>query len=473
MITRLRNKFALSHILPILLLMPLLSLYLLYSLEDFFTKNLLQQLDYQARLLTDRVERDPQVLASPDAASAFLGDIAALTDARVLLLANNGTMLGSTRLEDQRRVGTRLEYSYLAQAASGNVTQGIGPGLLDEVAYVVLPVHAGDTVVGLLRVSYSLSDLRAQINQLQILILGGTLFTALLGLVLALALATTITRPLDTLAHSAELIARGNYAVRASVQGRDEVALLAQSFNQMATRLAELERTRRRQLAAITHELARPLTGMRAAIETLYEGAHADQEVRESLLEGVLGELSRMQRLVEALQRLQKRTLRTMTLNSEEVALDRVIRASVGNYEALAARSHITLGLELPPDLPRVRADQDRIIQVLTNLLDNAFKFTPPDGEITVRASQVDSSVAVTVADTGVGITPEEQPNLFQEFFQGGTAHPSEKQGMGLGLMISREIISAHGGTISVASQPGQGSQVTFTLPQVVPLGKL
>lgn len=464
MMHRLRNKFALSHVLPILVLMPLLSLYLLYSLENFFTQNLLQQLNYQARLLNDRLERDPQILARPETAEAFLNDVASFTDARVLLLKTDGTILASTREEDDVRVGTRLEYPYLTQALTGERTQGIGQGLVTEVAYVVLPVHGGETVAGLLRVSYSLSDLRAQITQLQLLVLGGITLTVLLGLALALGLATTITRPLHALTASAQRIAHGDYFVRAPVKGRDEVSSLAMSFNQMAARLEELEQTRQRQLAAIIHEIARPLTGMRAAVETLIEDDITERDDRNGLMEGVLDEVARMQRLVEALQVIQKHTLRPMTLSREVISLDRAIRATAGNYEARAARAQLQFKVEVPRDLPVVDADQDRIIQVLTNLLDNAFKFTPAGGSVTLTAGETSNAVWVSVSDTGIGIASTEQPNLFQEFFQGGTTHPSEKEGMGLGLMLCREIISAHGGTLSVKSELGQGAQFTFTL---------
>lgn len=466
MIYSLRTKLAISHVLPILILMPLLSLYLLYSLENFFTASLLQQLNYQARLLNDRVERDPQVLTSSQAAQIFLAEIASFTDARVLLLTSDGTILASTDPQNNDYIGTRLEYPYLAQAVAGERAQGIGPGLSSEVAYVVLPVRVGEAVAGLVRVSYEVADLRAQVNQLQLLILGGTAITALLGLGLALGLATTITRPLRHLAQRVLQLGQGNYHVRAPVQGRDEIGSLASSFNQMAERLEELEQARQRQLAAITHELARPLTGMRAAVETLREGADADAEVRELLLDGVMDELARMQRLTESLQQAQKRTLRPIELQREWVSLDRVIRATLTNYELLAQQAQITLTSELPTTLPSVYADQDRLIQVLTNLLDNAFKFTPPGGQVTVEASTQADIVSIRVTDTGVGIAGEELPYLFQEFYQGGSTHPPEKRGMGLGLKICKEIIQAHGGTIQVESKVGRGTRVTVTLPR-------
>lgn len=466
MIYSLRNKFAASHTLPILLLMPLLSLYLLFTLEDFFTQNLLQQLTFQANLVRQLIQRDPPAVGSVDDAQNALAELAGLTDARLLILDDKGTILASTRTEDRDRLGTIYDHPSIRQALRGENAQGVGPGFFSDVAYVVLPLRSENAITGALRLSYSVNDLRVEVNQLQLLVVGGVLLTALLALGVGLGLATTITRPLSQLAESARQIARGNYSVRTPAPRRDEIGSLGASFNAMALRLEELEQTRRRQLAAITHELGRPLTGIRAAVETLQDGADAQPDARLFLLSGVVQELGRMQRLVEILQRAQKRTLRPMTLQCETVAPARIIRATVANFQARANQSGITLATELSDDLPHIHADQDRLIQVLTNLLDNALKFTPSGGCVTVSSGAEPEHIWVTVRDTGIGIAPADAPNLFQEFYQGGSINQAERQGMGLGLAISREIIRAHGGTIHVESGPGQGACFTFTLPR-------
>jgi signal transduction histidine kinase len=317
-----------------------------------------------------------------------------------------------------------------------------------------------------LRLSYEVSDLRAQFNQLQWLVLAGAALTVILGLGLGLGLATTITRSLRQLSESVQKIAAGNYRAQVKAQSRDEVGRLAQNFNQMASRLEEAEQARERQLAAIVHELARPLTGMQAAIETLRDGADTEPEMRDVLLDGVEQELARLERLIGTLQGLHKRALRPMRLNRTEISLDRVIRACVANYDPVAAQAGITLTVDVPSTLPRVRADQDRLIQVLTNLLDNAFKYTPRGESISVRAGESKKDVWVCVADTGTGIAPDELPHIFQQFYRGDESRAPEKRGMGLGLAICREIITAHQGQIEAESQTGQGTRFTFTLPR-------
>jgi signal transduction histidine kinase len=154
-------------------------------------------------------------------------------------------------------------------------------------------------------------------------------------------------------------------------------------------------------------------------------------------------------------------------LRQTDISLERVIRASVANFEPIATHQGVTVSIDLPPGLPRIQADEDRLIQVLTNLLDNALKFTSRGGQVTVQAGEQTEAVWVGVADTGVGIAPQELPYIFQQFYRGDESRPPEKRGMGLGLAICREIITAHGGQIWAESEPDRGTCFTFTLPKV------
>ena len=463
----LRTKLTIANILPILLIAPLLSLYLLYSLENLFTQKLLQRLDQQAHLLLIQVEARPKLFADRQVAQRFLADVGQNTDAHVLLLNQAGMIVASTRAQYASRIGTLYTGLAVAEALQGHPVQGTGLGLITEVAYVMLPVQTNGVMRGVLRLSYEVDDLRAQFRQLRWLVLGGVGVTALLGLGLGLALARTITRPLQQLIQRIQAIAMGHYQARLAIQREDEIGLLARSFNQMAEKLEEAEIARQRQLAAIAHELARPLTGMRAAVETLLDEGLADRELQTALLSGVGEELARLERLVRTLQGLDKRVVQPLQLHRGELALAHLIHGCVTNMEPLAARLGIGLVTQLPTNLPNVFADEDRLIQVLTNLLDNALKFTPREGEVIVAAGEDADAIWVRVSDTGSGIAPDELPYLFQQFYRGADSRPPEKRGMGLGLTLCREIITAHGGQITAESTQGQGTRFTFTLPKL------
>lgn len=465
MIRSIQVKLAASHTLPIIALMPLLTLYLLYTLQGVFNASLLRQIKYEAFLLRDLMGVNSAVLDNQDIRQALMTQAAELTGARLLLIAQDGTIIGSSRSEDGARIGTRIDDPVVTQALTGLDVEGVGSSFTNQVAYVVVPLKYNGVTRAALRLSYETSDVSAEFRQLERLVLGGVALTLLLGLGLGLGLAHTITAPLRRLSEVAHKIAHGDYHVRTGVQSKDEIGVLAHSFDQMAERLEEAEHGRERQIATMIHELARPISGMRAAVDTLRDQAEPDVAARQDLLDGVSEELDRLQRLVDMLQHLQKRTLRPMELNRRELALERVLRASINNFQLLAAQRQINLSLLVPLSLPLVCADEDRLIQVITNLLDNSFKYTHAGGSIVVQAGEDGQSAWVSVTDSGIGIAPAELPHVFQEFYRGGPAHISDKRGMGLGLAICRDIITAHGGAITAECPSGGGTRVTFTLP--------
>jgi signal transduction histidine kinase len=462
----LRTKLVIANILPILLMMPLLSLYLLYSLEELFTQKMLQQLTQQAELLNNQVQTTPELMEDAQTAQQFLAGVAPHMDARVMLLSQAGTIVASTRVEDQKLIGMQDSFPMMQQVLQGVPARGTGPGFASEVAYIALPVRNQGVPRGVLRLSYAMDDVRTEFAELRHLVLGGVGLTALLALGIGLALATTITGPLHQLTRAIREIATGEYRSRVAIKRQDEIGNLAHSFNQMASRINEAEVVRQRQLAAIVHELARPLTGMRAAVETILESTTDDTDIRNDLLTGIDEELARLERLLGTLQRFDKQVVYPLTVNRSKVALPHVIHASVSNFERAATQLGIRLICTLPANLPDLCVDEDRLIQVLTNLLDNSLKFTPPGGSITVEAEEQTDVVQVCVTDSGNGIEKDELPNLFQQFYRGADSRPPEKRGMGLGLSICREIIAAHGQKIWVESEPGQGTRVAFTLPK-------
>lgn len=466
MISSLRTRLAASHSLPILLLTPILGLYLLHSLESFYTQTLLDQLTNQAELLQTQVDSEPDLVQNPESARSFLFRIARLIGARVLLLSPDSVVLASSRKEDADRLDRPFSDAAVVQALQGIPAQGVGPGLVTEVAYVVLPLQNEGKLLGAIRVSYEIADVQAQFNYLRWLALGGVAITGLVGLALGLALAASITRPLLQLSASVARVAQGDYRVRVQIPSRDEIGRLAHNFNWMAERLEKGEEIRQRQLAAITHELARPLTGMLAALDTLRDGADADLAEREILYDGVTSEVTRLQRMLGTLQSVQKHMLQPIELKRARLDLPGVINSVAFQFEPLATQAGLRLVVQVPRDLPAVYGDQDRLVQVLTNLLDNSCKFTPRGGNIVIEGGDQAENVWIAVSDTGEGIAAEEMPQLFQEFYRGASSRSPEKRGMGLGLAIARDIVSAHGGTIRVESVPAKGSRFVFTLPK-------
>jgi two-component system phosphate regulon sensor histidine kinase PhoR len=229
------------------------------------------------------------------------------------------------------------------------------------------------------------------------------------------------------------------------------------------TPVYRLQTTRREFVANISHQLRTPLAAMRAALETLEEGALEDPGVARTFLAGLKREVELMERLVRELLDLSRLESGQVSLRLAPLPVEVVVREVVERFHPLAQQAGLTLTTSLSPGLPPVLADRDKVVQALSNLLENAIRFTPAGGKIEVRASAQGDQVAFAVEDTGIGIPPEHLPHIFERFYK--AHHIPGDTGAGLGLAIVKHIAQAHGGSVRVESQEGRGSTFTLLLP--------
>jgi two-component system phosphate regulon sensor histidine kinase PhoR len=230
--------------------------------------------------------------------------------------------------------------------------------------------------------------------------------------------------------------------------------------------LRRLESVRREFVANVSHELRTPLASIKALVETLEAGAKDDPAVSGTFFGQIVHEVDRLTGLVEELLDLARIESGRLALKFEAISPSVLISSGVDRLRPQIERSHLELVNDVAPDLPRVSADRVRVEQVLVNLVHNAIKFTQPGGTIRVTAKIEGDQLAVSVADSGVGISAAELPRVFERFYKLDKARRSD--GTGLGLAISKHIVQAHGGTISVESELGNGATFTFTLPLAV-----
>lgn len=224
--------------------------------------------------------------------------------------------------------------------------------------------------------------------------------------------------------------------------------------------LNELKNT---SVATVAHELRTPLASMRMLVDTLREGRVRSEEQRAEYLELIATENERLSRLAENFLTFSRLDRGTQPLRLESVAPAEIAQRAVGPLKARLERAAFTL--EVPADLPAVRADRDALAQVLGNLLENALKYTGEEKRIALRASRAGDSVAFAVEDNGVGLTPGQRKAIFRPFYQADQRLSRSREGCGLGLAIVQRIVDAHGGKIAVASEPGKGSVFTVNLP--------
>jgi len=288
------------------------------------------------------------------------------------------------------------------------------------------------------------------------------LLAAGIALVVARWLARGMTQPLRDMAAAAHRMETGDYTTRVHTRSRDEVGQLAAAFNRMSAELQNLEQSRRDLVANVSHELKTPIAAIRAHLENLLDGVeHPDPHT----LQVMLTQTERLSRLIEQLLELSRLESGELTLQREDVPLAPLVTQVLSEIDVARSDSGVAVESALPEDLPAVDADRERVHQVLFNLLDNAVRFTPSGGAVTVSAQRHNGSVEVRVADTGVGIPPEHLPRLFERFYRADPARSREDGGTGIGLAIARSVVEAHGGHIRAESELGKGSVFTFDLP--------
>lgn len=231
------------------------------------------------------------------------------------------------------------------------------------------------------------------------------------------------------------------------------------------TELRQSERLRRELTANVSHELRTPLTSIKGFAETLLDGAMRDEETCRRFLTIIDSEADRLVKLVDDLLDLSRLESKRATLELKPVDLAELVPQAVDKLRPLAESSGLVLHQAVPGHIV-VAADADRLEQVLTNLIDNAIKYTPPGGRVEVRVQPTDGEVEVAVVDTGRGIRPEDLPHVFERFYRADRSRTRGSGGTGLGLAIAKHIVEAHGGRISVYSRLDEGTTFTFTLPR-------
>ena len=298
-----------------------------------------------------------------------------------------------------------------------------------------------------------------------------------LSVVAAAALARRFTTPLRRLTEASRDLAEGDLARRvptdAATAGSVELNELALQFNAMADRVQEsvdiIRRDRDRSrdfLADVSHELRTPIAALRTFNELLQEQAGEDPAARTEFLESSGVQLERLDWLAQNLLELSKLDSGLVLLDLRPDDLRATVEQAVEQAGTAARRRGIRLELDLPPHPLRIRHDPVRIGQVVANLVGNAVKFTSRGGRVGVAIAPTPEGATIEVADTGVGIAPDELPRIFERFYRGTLANEARGSGSGLGLAIVRSIVDMHGGSVSVESRLGSGSTFTVALPR-------
>ncbi len=317
---------------------------------------------------------------------------------------------------------------------------------------------------------------RAQtVQTIASVMLTAALLALLVTIVAAVLLAQWLTQPIRRLTQASRSLAEGKLDARVPVptSASPEVAELARSFNNMADRLQESirlvsgDRDRSRDfLADVSHELRTPIAALRTFNELLQDGAAADPATREEFLEQSARQIERLDWLSTNLLELSKLDSGLIALDLRPDDLRAVVENAVEQAAPLAKRKGVELVVNVPPEPIRQPHDPMRVGQVISNLIGNAIKFTPPGGRVDVELQPAAEGAEISVSDTGVGIDPDELPHIFERFYRGSRTPQERGSGSGLGLSIAKSISDMHHGRISVQTAADTGTRVVVTLPR-------
>lgn len=475
MTARIYGKVVLGVLLVLLVAMVGVDFFATRVAERSYNSNLRQKLSEMGRLIAVPLSAgiDDQTVARArrmaQEASARLTVISA--DGRVVI----DTTAQPAQMENHR---DRAEFVDALRGKGGSsVRKSATTGV--NYLYVAVPIEQGA-----LRLAVPLAEVESQVDSIRWRMLGITALAFLPAvLVLALIARRTSQQLGDIISFAGEL-AKGNFRARLAVKGKGELAVLARQLNEAGahlqnsveqlerehSELEKLERVRKDFVINVSHELRTPLASIQGYAETLMDGALEDQANNMRFLGIIRQNAERLASLTSDLLTLSRIELKRQDFHFEMYNLDRIVAGMVDTIGPVAARKDIALITEIEPEAREVYCDSEAVHQVLINLTDNAIKYTPAGGAITIgaRSQPKDGLVEVFVRDTGIGIPPEDLPRLFERFYRVDKARSRELGGTGLGLAIVKHLVRAHGGDVQVDSREGQGSTFTFTLSSTI-----
>ena len=402
--------------------------------------------------------------------SAVIYSLSNAIDADVLITDNQGLIIARASPADLALQGTiPAEIVQKTRTNQGYFGLNTMNGLYETRQYIAgIPIVKGGVQLGYVFTAASSSTLTEYLlNNLRMFLLSA-IGVLVLAFIVVYVMTYRMVKPLREMAAATRSFGTGDFSHRIAVKGQDEVAQLATSLNNMAVSLSSVEGMSRSFVANISHELKTPMTTIAGFIDGILDGTIPDEK-RDYYLKIVSDEIKRLSRLVKAMLDLSRIDNGSLKIHPVQFNLTQMVCTSLLSFEPRIEEKKITiLGLEECPPL-YVTADHDLIGQVVYNLLDNAVKFTNEGGQIAISVAHRDKRTYFAVRNTGIGIASAEMPYIFDRFYKSDKSRSLDKNGVGLGLFIVKNVINLHQGEIYVRSVEGEYCEFYFWLPDVEP----
>lgn len=455
-----RTRLTLYFIVIIVLTVLVLEVALLRSVRQYYYKNVEELLHSKIELATDFYNR---YFSSYSLDELIIDDVEVLwrqIDTQVQMIDGDGNVvMDSIGYISEDPINT----ADVTSALNGEPGTWIGHVPYDEsrVLSVTQPIYSQGELVGVMRLVSSLGTTDDAINRLGNVFFWVGLVVIVISVVLSRVLANTIVQPLTEVTKVAEKMADGQFSERSDIAQEDEVGQLAYTLNLMAEEVVKREQIKNDFISSISHELRTPLTSIKGWAITLESLEEGEEELLKDGLEIIEKESDRLSKMVEELLDFSRFISGRIRLDKKEFSLDHLLLTIYTQMKPRMTNRNLHFKLDLQDELGMYMGDENRIRQVLINLIDNSIKFTPDKGTIILRGEKTEDHIEISVKDDGVGIAPEELPHVKEKFYKG--KHTGSHSG--IGLSISDEIMSLHEGELRVESVFHEYTKMTAVLP--------
>ena len=444
----------------IIITVLILQVVLSNSIKNYYYKNVEDILTSQIEYSTDFYSRYFSTFTIDD---IIMGDIDLFwryTTAQVQLLSLEGNLL-----MDSLGVVHEGAINTTDVIRAKNMEKGVWVGSVhyddSPVMAVSLPLRNHEEPIGIIRFITSLEETNSTVNRIILLLVLVGLIVIIISGVVSLFLANSIVKPLVEVTKVAEKMADGQLRVRGEVKIKDEIGQLSNTLNFMAEELLKKEQIKNDFISSVSHELRTPLTSIKGWAITLQGDEPIDSELLKDGLEIIETESERLTNMVEELLDFSKFISGRIVLEKSIFCIRDTIEMIEKQYMPRAKDNKIDLAVNISDDVQFFLGDENRIKQLLLNLLDNAVKFTPAGGEVSLDAYTQDNNLVLIVKDTGIGIPPEDLPHVKEKFYKG----KHSKSHSGIGLSICEEIVTLCNGNLEIESEIDKGTSVKAILP--------
>lgn len=387
----------------------------------------------------------------------------------IIIFDDDAQVVVSSNVNWERVDASKATTDIISQALYGESVSGsghLGGVLLDDTLYVMEPIRVKNSVEGIVLV-YSakpyISDMRLDV---MLLFFSAVLIAAMLAFLISAVVSQRIARPIREMTNVAKKIASGDYSQKVSTDAKGELQVLASSFNQMSAAIKETDDMQSAFISDVSHELRTPMTIISGFVEGILDGTIPENEQR-NYLEIVLSETKRLSRLVNDL--LEMSRLKSGKIEYKMVPFDinENLRQGIISFDKRLSEKNINLEVNFEQDSSYVLGSRDSIYRVITNLMDNAVKFTPDGGEIIISTRTENGKTKISIQNSGEGLSEKELIHIWDRFYQTDKSRTGKTRGAGLGLYIVRNIMVAHNNAIYAESEQGKYTRFTFELDSV------